>query len=706
MGLAASQARLLTITARLADNELRSQTINNAKMRLSTESSQASENYINALNNATLKFTNYGLDGTEKAQNLSFNALTAYSSYNTQYGLVNAAGQLLVSEDEAALFMKSGENLNTYLQYHGLTYETSYFKEVGNITNDGYVEPFNYITVSEMETMYKNYNSLENSQEVENFNKAYSKYVSSTSALENASGKVMESYFTSSSNRNSISYKSGAYEMNFTSSTLSGMLAELQDAFNNPDNTFALSNKIIGQFDLDTPDTDGVTDRQRYNDLLYNSVNAVGSGYTQTSDITLSEVLSTDENPIAAGTKVYKTEDGIQFTIDEATNQVTKVEYTGSSTDTKLDDTALKTNCSFEECINSIKLNTYDESNNITESTSYTADGTDANGLPKIKSKTNVTSVDADGAKEIVNNILTEILRDMESSYSKNFAAALYDEENPNAQTNRDYVTSMGIDLNKAITGSTKNLSEYYYDFANASDVYLKTIFAGTTEEDLANLEKIKAQFEAGKTEKYVDKNGNPYTLDKISLTDIDFLLRYMAAEGFSPSSNFETVIKEFMVDKVIEEYGTPKYAWQDSTDTNNTGNADAKAQWYTNMFNRMMQGYKVLENGLASSSEWIEYALESGIVTMEQVDSSYQWQGLDYKACARITEETDDAAVTKAEAEYNRAMNDIESKDNIYDLELKNIDTEHSSLQTEYESIKGVISKNVERTFNFYKNA
>ena len=34
MGMAASQARLLTITARLADNELKSQSINNAKMRL------------------------------------------------------------------------------------------------------------------------------------------------------------------------------------------------------------------------------------------------------------------------------------------------------------------------------------------------------------------------------------------------------------------------------------------------------------------------------------------------------------------------------------------------------------------------------------------------------------------------------------------------------------------------------------------------
>ena len=87
MGMAASQARLLTITARLADNELRSQTINNAKMRLATQSSQASQNYINALNNATLKFSNYDSAGNAQIQDLSYNALTAYSSYNTQYGL-------------------------------------------------------------------------------------------------------------------------------------------------------------------------------------------------------------------------------------------------------------------------------------------------------------------------------------------------------------------------------------------------------------------------------------------------------------------------------------------------------------------------------------------------------------------------------------------------------------------------------------------
>ena len=67
------------------------------------------------------------------------------------------------------------------------------------------------------------------------------------------------------------------------------------------------------------------------------------------------------------------------------------------------------------------------------------------------------------------------------------------------------------------------------------------------------------------------------------------------------------------------------------------------------------------------------------------------------------ITEQTDSAAIAIAEAEYNAAMNKIENKDKMYDLELKNIDTEHNSLETEYESIKSAIDKNIERTFKIY---
>lgn len=56
MGLAASQARLLTITSRISNNELRQQRIAMDKMRLASDSDKVSQKYSEALNNQTMKF--------------------------------------------------------------------------------------------------------------------------------------------------------------------------------------------------------------------------------------------------------------------------------------------------------------------------------------------------------------------------------------------------------------------------------------------------------------------------------------------------------------------------------------------------------------------------------------------------------------------------------------------------------------------------
>ncbi|MBR1461261.1 hypothetical protein IJ596_06495, partial [bacterium] len=175
---------------------------------------------------------------------------------------------------------------------------------------------------------------------------------------------------------------------------------------------------------------------------------------------------------------------------------------------------------------------------------------------------------------------------------------------------------------------------------------------------------------------------------------------------AMSPSEELQNLFDMYRVEAMVSVYGEPKYSWIDKNDTGNTGNPDSKAQWLTNLFERMKRGYRILEDGLASSNDWIEYALKSGLVTIEQVDSSHKWVNIDYKTCAGITEQTDRSAlVAKAEAEYNRAMNDIKQKDSIYDLQLKNIDTEHSSLMQEYDSIQKVINKNIERTMKFDQN-
>lgn len=698
MGLAASQARLLTITARLADNELRSQTINNAKMRLATQSSKASEDYVNALNNATMKFTNYALDGESQTQNLTFNALTAYSSYNNQYGLVNSSGQLLVSETEAALFEKANGNLNSYLQYHGLTYETTYFENVGAITNEGYIEPFNYISVEDMKTYFEEYNSYENSQEVEDYSKAYNEYISSTSALDNVANKVLTQYLTSGKiggTSNVITKSSGSFSMDYGSaSTLQDMLNALKTAFNNDDNPYSFNNtaQLLG---LDAAAI------QEYNSLLNSiSINSTEGTMTIIDKECTCEKLSETE---------FRLDNNIIITLDSPNGIVTSIaleglesedtegegtEGTEGGEETTADTVTGTTGVGLEECINSIQANIsgYTSTYQV-----YALDFDNENVKITSTATTNSLPETTEDAKEIANDILSQIINDMIDEYSIKFAENLYGKDPATNTVNQELVQDFGVDLSGNVDGTTKPLSEYYSAYAKAEENYFGVIF------DAGSVAQVEADIAQGF---YTDADGNKIEISYRDLTDVDFVLRYMAAEGLQPSEKFLTVIKEFVVDQIIDEYGTPKYAWVDSTDPDNTGNADAKAQWYTNLFKRMQQGYKALENGLASSAEWIEYALESGIVTMEQVDSTYTWQGLDYKACSRITEETDDAAVTKAEAEYSRTMNDIEAKDNIYDLELKNIDTEHSSLQTEYESIKNVISKNIERTFNFYKNA
>ena len=150
----------------------------------------------------------------------------------------------------------------------------------------------------------------------------------------------------------------------------------------------------------------------------------------------------------------------------------------------------------------------------------------------------------------------------------------------------------------------------------------------------------------------------------------------------------------------------------------------DAKS-WYTNLWYRMNgsdssksaaseETWAILSDADMNSSKWIQYALENGIVTLEQaqytqldkVDNpidKIEWKSIIYTSAADIVEDSDDSDVTKAEAEYNYALQQIQAKDKQYDSQLKQLDTEHSALETEYDSVKATVEKNVERSFKAF---
>ncbi len=110
MGMAASQARLLFITARLHDVELRAQQLLAAKVQLATQSDAAWEKYNEALDATTLTANALNMqNGTTSTITATFASLTGenaiYGATGDRYGLVKN-GHLLLSERNNSKYNK------------------------------------------------------------------------------------------------------------------------------------------------------------------------------------------------------------------------------------------------------------------------------------------------------------------------------------------------------------------------------------------------------------------------------------------------------------------------------------------------------------------------------------------------------------------------------------------------------------------------
>ena len=114
------------------------------------------------------------------------------------------------------------------------------------------------------------------------------------------------------------------------------------------------------------------------------------------------------------------------------------------------------------------------------------------------------------------------------------------------------------------------------------------------------------------------------------------------------------------------------------------------------------------------NSPEYLKFAIENGLITLEQVQfidpskseegvENIEWTSIVFSAAQDITEQKNEEAITKAEVKYEQAQRDIQAKDKEYETQMKKLDTEHNALQTEYDSIKSVIEKNVERSFKAF---
>lgn len=117
MGMAASQARLLSITARLTNNENTGQSISYSKQRLADQTQQITNEYNEALE-ATKLTVLTGFNGADATYtDISYNLMTGPQMAENvrQYVVTDTKGRVLVTNIIADAYEKSNGNYNQFL---------------------------------------------------------------------------------------------------------------------------------------------------------------------------------------------------------------------------------------------------------------------------------------------------------------------------------------------------------------------------------------------------------------------------------------------------------------------------------------------------------------------------------------------------------------------------------------------------------------
>lgn len=125
------------------------------------------------------------------------------------------------------------------------------------------------------------------------------------------------------------------------------------------------------------------------------------------------------------------------------------------------------------------------------------------------------------------------------------------------------------------------------------------------------------------------------------------------------------------------------------------------------NIFNKMSScGYytEENENDTIKDDQWFEQQLKEGKLFLQYYSATEKdFVSTTISDDDSIQEVEDERQIALVESQYNQQLAALEKKDQQIDLELKKLDTEHNALQTEYESVKSVVDKNVEKSFSMF---
>lgn len=132
------------------------------------------------------------------------------------------------------------------------------------------------------------------------------------------------------------------------------------------------------------------------------------------------------------------------------------------------------------------------------------------------------------------------------------------------------------------------------------------------------------------------------------------------------------------------------------------------KADFYNMLYNQIcMNGAcsDATTRQLVEDKEYLSHALKNGQLFISSLNNDgYFYQG-PYTLNGHVAEVPDENAIAQAELEYNVTKSKLNYKEETLELQMKNLDMEISALTTEFDTVKNLISKGVEKVFTMFSN-
>jgi len=180
----------------------------------------------------------------------------------------------------------------------------------------------------------------------------------------------------------------------------------------------------------------------------------------------------------------------------------------------------------------------------------------------------------------------------------------------------------------------------------------------------------------------------------------VDNFLQIVGSSYLYSGRNYSSdEIRSKMASDGSQSYWTAVY-YQLTGFTDNNGNVTSG------------HNYASVSSSNASDRAWITEQVEKGNIVLNKMDNDQETVGTtgvnifeqtNLSTDSGLSETADTSRVNQAEVKYEHQLDLINQKDKNLDLQLSRIENERNALKTEYDSVKDLVQKNIERSYKTF---